>query len=96
MFYGAGAGGLETASAVLGDLVSAARRHVIGGPGVVGSARADLPVLDHGVVETRYQITLAVRGRAGRARARSPASCRERGVSIETVEQSQGRFGRHR
>jgi len=33
MFYGAGAGGVETASAVLGDLVSAARRHVIGGPG---------------------------------------------------------------
>ena len=28
MFYGAGAGGMETASAVLGDLVSAARRHV--------------------------------------------------------------------
>src|SRR5690606_12664788 len=34
MFYGAGAGGIETASAVLGDLVSAARRHVIGGPGL--------------------------------------------------------------
>src|SRR5690606_14171045 len=33
MFYGAGAGGRQTASAVLGDLVSAARRHVIGGPG---------------------------------------------------------------
>ncbi len=31
MFYGAGAGGPETASAVLGDIVSAARRHVVGG-----------------------------------------------------------------
>ncbi|HRP99849.1 MAG TPA: homoserine dehydrogenase, partial [Terrimesophilobacter sp.] len=37
MFYGAGAGGRETASAVLGDVVSAARRHVIGGPGIAES-----------------------------------------------------------
>ncbi len=28
MFYGAGAGGIQTASAVMGDLVSAAKRHV--------------------------------------------------------------------
>ena len=34
MFYGAGAGGVQTASAVLGDVVSAARRHVAGGVGV--------------------------------------------------------------
>ena len=46
MFYGAGAGGVETASAVLGDVVSAARRHVVGGPGVAESTHADLPVLD--------------------------------------------------
>ena len=32
MFYGQGAGGTPTASAVLGDLVSAARRLVLGGP----------------------------------------------------------------
>jgi homoserine dehydrogenase len=87
MFYGAGAGGPETASAVLGDLVSAARRHVIGGPGLIGSAGADLPVLDHGVVETRYQITLAVRDEPG-VLARLAGIVSERGVSIETVEQS--------
>lgn len=34
MFYGAGAGGVQTASAVLGDVVSAARRHIAGGVGV--------------------------------------------------------------
>ncbi|HXR45689.1 MAG TPA: homoserine dehydrogenase, partial [Pseudolysinimonas sp.] len=44
MFYGAGAGGIQTASAVLGDLVSAARRHVIGGPGVAESTHGNLPV----------------------------------------------------
>ncbi|MEN9604304.1 MAG: hypothetical protein RL545_993 [Actinomycetota bacterium] len=43
MFYGAGAGGAQTASAVLGDLVSAAKRHVIGGPGLADSAHANLP-----------------------------------------------------
>ncbi|MFZ4079246.1 MAG: homoserine dehydrogenase, partial [Microbacteriaceae bacterium] len=37
MFYGAGAGGPETASAIMGDVVSAARRHVIGGPGLAES-----------------------------------------------------------
>jgi homoserine dehydrogenase len=87
MFYGAGAGGPETASAVLGDLVSAARRHVIGGPGLIGPAGADLPVLDAGVVETRYQITLAVRDEPG-VLARLAGIVSEHGVSIETVEQS--------
>jgi homoserine dehydrogenase len=89
MFYGAGAGGRETASAVLGDLVSAARRHVIGGPGLLGPAGADLPVLDPGVVETRYQITLAVRDEPG-VLARLAGIVSEHGVSIETVEQSRG------
>ena len=45
MFYGAGAGGVQTASAVLGDVVSAARRHVVGGPGVAESTHANLPIL---------------------------------------------------
>ena len=43
MFYGAGAGGVQTASAVLGDVVSAARRHIAGGIGVGESTRANLP-----------------------------------------------------
>ena len=43
MFYGAGAGGVQTASAVLGDVVSAARRHIAGGVGVGESTRANLP-----------------------------------------------------
>jgi hypothetical protein len=47
MFYGAGAGGVQTASAVLG-VVSAARRHIAGGVGVgestrQSSGRADRP-----------------------------------------------------
>src|SRR5690606_18261920 len=65
MFYGAGAGGIEPASAVLGDVVSAARRHVAGGVGVGESTRANLPVAPVGRVVTRYQITLEVEDRPG-------------------------------
>lgn len=65
MFYGAGAGGVQTASAVLGDVVSAARRHIAGGVGVGESTRANLPVLPIGRITTRYQITLDVADEAG-------------------------------
>lgn len=65
MFYGAGAGGVETASAVLGDLVSTARRHVVGGPGIQTSDHADLPILPIDRVNTRYLITLEVSDEPG-------------------------------
>ncbi|RFA20286.1 homoserine dehydrogenase [Subtercola boreus] len=87
MFYGAGAGGLETASAVLGDLVSAARRHVAGGPGVAESLTAHLPVLDIGKVQTRYQITLEVVDATG-VLATIAGIFSDHGVSVETLEQS--------
>ena len=45
MFYGAGAGGTPTASAVLGDLVAVARNVVGGTPGPVEVTYAKLPVL---------------------------------------------------
>jgi homoserine dehydrogenase len=87
MFYGSGAGGLQTASAVMGDLVSAAKRHVAGGPGLADSAHADLPVLPISRVTTRYQITLAVSDQPG-VLAQIANIFAEHGVSIETVEQS--------
>ena len=87
MFYGAGAGGRETASAVLGDLVSAARRHVIGGPGVAESTHANLPILPISRVTTRYQISLGVVDQPG-VLAAIATLFSEHGVSIETVEQS--------
>ena len=87
MFYGAGAGGRETASAVLGDLVSAARRHVVGGPGVAESTHANLTVLPMSSVTTRYQITLAVVDEPG-VLAGIATLFAEHGVSVETVSQS--------
>jgi len=89
MFYGAGAGGIETASAVLGDLVSAARRHVIGGPGVAESTHANLPVLPISSVTTRYQITLSVVDQPG-VLAQIAGMFSEHGVSVEAVAQSIG------
>jgi homoserine dehydrogenase len=86
-FSGAGAGGIETASAVLGDLVSAARRHVIGGPGVAESTHANLPILPISRVITRYQITLSVVDQPG-VLAAVATLFSEHGVSVETVTQS--------
>lgn len=89
MFYGAGAGGKETASAVLGDLVSAARRHVIGGPGVAESRHANLPILPMSSITTRYQITLAAADQPG-VLAEIANVFRDNGVSVETLVQSAG------
>ncbi|PRI10109.1 homoserine dehydrogenase [Leucobacter massiliensis] len=87
MFYGAGAGGKETASAVLGDLVSAARRHVVGGPGIAGSLHAELPILPVGEVNTAYQIMLQVRDEPG-VLAAIAGILADHGVSAASVEQS--------
>ncbi|MBF4573808.1 homoserine dehydrogenase [Herbiconiux sp. VKM Ac-1786] len=87
MFYGAGAGGTETASAVLGDLVSAARRHVAGGPGVGESVHANLPVFDIGSVTTRYQLTLVVTDKPG-VLAQIAGLFSEHGVSVEALQQT--------
>jgi homoserine dehydrogenase len=87
MFYGAGAGGVQTASAVLGDVVSAARRHIAGGVGVGESTRANLPTVPIGRVITRYQITLEVDDQPG-VLATVAGILSEGRVSIATVEQT--------
>jgi homoserine dehydrogenase len=86
MFYGAGAGGIQTASAVLGDLVSAAKRHVAGGPGLADSVHANLTTLGIDRVVTQYQITIEVVDQPG-VLAQIANIFSENGVSIETVEQ---------
>jgi homoserine dehydrogenase len=86
MFYGKGAGGDPTASAVLGDVVAVARHRVGGGRGPGESAYADLPVLDMGQALTRYHISLDVQDRPG-VLAQVATAFAEHGVSIETVRQ---------
>ncbi|WP_314422220.1 homoserine dehydrogenase [uncultured Microbacterium sp.] len=87
MFYGAGAGGVQTASAVLGDVVSAARRHIAGGVGVGESTRANLPVVPIGHVTTRYQITLEVSDSPG-VLATVAGILSDGDVSVATVVQT--------
>ncbi|MGO1434873.1 MAG: homoserine dehydrogenase [Canibacter sp.] len=87
MFYGAGAGGVETASAVLGDLVSVARRHVVGGPGISNDSYAKLPVLPIDDIHTRYQITLTAVDRPGVLEEISGLLA-QKNVSIARMEQS--------
>src|SRR5690606_20001524 len=92
MFYGQGAGGAPTASAVLGDIVSVARHIAGGGKGPRESNYADLPVLPIASASTRFQIRLDVVDRPGVLAAVS-AILAAKGVSIETVRQHPGEAG---
>ena len=65
MFYGRGAGGAPTASAVLGDLIAIARNMTRGGSGHGESDYAELKLADRGSVLTRYLIRLDVNDRPG-------------------------------
>ncbi len=87
MFYGAGAGGVQTASAVLGDIVSAVRRRLAGGAAISESTRANLPSLAIEDVQTRYQVALEVADEPG-VLASIASLLGERGVSIATALQS--------
>lgn len=86
MFYGQGAGGAPTASAVLGDLVAVARNLVVAGKGPRESAHADLPVRPMGKTPTRYHISLDVADRLG-VLSQVAATFNEHGVSISVVRQ---------
>ncbi|MBG6223603.1 homoserine dehydrogenase [Arthrobacter sp. CAN_A2] len=86
MFYGQGAGGTPTASAVLGDVVSAARRMVLGGPGRTETTTGHVPPLSIDTVRTSYCIGLEVADQPG-VLARIAQIFAENGVSIETMRQ---------
>ncbi|MFE6406133.1 homoserine dehydrogenase [Streptomyces sp. NPDC057837] len=91
MFYGPGAGGSPTASAVLGDLVAVCRNRLSGTTGPGESAYAALPVSPMGDVVTRYHISLDVADKPG-VLAQVATVFAEHGVSIDTVRQ-QGKDG---
>lgn len=65
MFYGRGAGGLPTASAVLGDLMEAARFVGRGGSGTACTCFHRRPVAEMGSVLSRFYIRLRVADRVG-------------------------------
>ena len=86
MFYGPGAGGAPTASAVLGDLVTVARNRLAETRGAGESSYADRAVLPMGETLTRYHVSIDVDDRPGVLAAVATAFA-EQGVSIQTVRQ---------
>ncbi|MEV8156654.1 homoserine dehydrogenase [Kocuria salsicia] len=88
MFYGQGAGGDPTASAVLGDLVSAARAIALGATGIPLEPYAALPAVSMDDVTTRLAVTLAANDRLG-VLARLAKVFADLGVSISTMQQSE-------
>ena len=87
MFYGRGAGGEPTASAVLGDLVAIARHKVLGGIGPKESDYASLNIAAIGQTKTRYLIRLNVADKPGVLESVAHVFA-SHGVSIQTVRQS--------
>jgi homoserine dehydrogenase len=86
MFYGQGAGGEPTASAVLGDLVAVARNRLAGasGQGPTGYANLDVrPIAD---TPTRYHVSLDVADKPGVLATVAQEFARHE-VSIATVRQ---------
>src|SRR5690349_2680250 len=65
MFYGRGAGGAPSASAVVGDIVAVARNRLTGARAPSESAYAQLTASPIGEVVTRYHVCLDVSDRAG-------------------------------
>ncbi len=87
MFYGQGAGGTPTASAVLGDLVSAARRIVLGGPAGTETSTGNVAALPIDAAVTSYYIGLDVADQPG-VLARIAQLFAQHGVSIEIMRQT--------
>ena len=77
-----------TASAVLGDFVSLARRLVLGGPGVPESSYAQLPATGLGDIISRYSVGMLVDDKLGVlaniSRYFSPSTV----ISVDSLRQS--------
>ncbi|WP_281199985.1 homoserine dehydrogenase [Nonomuraea candida] len=86
MFYGKGAGGAPTASAVLGDLVAVGRNRLAGTRGPEESTYADLTVHPMGETVTRCHVALDVADKPG-VLARVAELFATHDVSIQTVRQ---------
>jgi homoserine dehydrogenase len=86
MFYGAGAGGTPTASAVLGDLVAVARNRLAGTRGPDATTYTGLPVMPMGDTLTRYHVSIDVADRPG-VLARVADAFARHDVSIRAARQ---------
>ncbi|MFZ2428464.1 MAG: homoserine dehydrogenase [Propioniciclava sp.] len=88
MFMGPGAGGSPTASAVLGDIVTAARNRVRGVSGPGESAYSSPGITPAGAVRSRYYLSVTVRDEPGVLARVAEAMARQE-ISIAAVRQEQ-------
>jgi homoserine dehydrogenase len=86
MLYGRGAGGSPTASAVLGDLVDAAKNLVEGRKGATVGALADKPIRPIDEVESQFYLSMEVADRPG-VLATIAAEFGRHAVSIRSMQQ---------
>jgi homoserine dehydrogenase len=87
MFYGRGAGGAPTASAILGDVVAVARHIALDSVGQRETDYADRNIAPIESTKTRFLIRLEVADKAG-VLAAIAITFANQGVSIQTVNQS--------
>jgi len=87
MFYGPGAGGAPTASAVMGDVMSIATRKLRGGPGRTHTARRNLQSLDVGAATTRYMVVVRAADASG-VLAKVAGTFADHQVSIKSMNQT--------
>jgi len=86
MFYGRGAGGIPTASSVLGDVVAASRNRIAGSIGPAQSTYADLELRPIGEAKTAYYLNLRVADVSG-VLASVSSEFAKHDVSIQAVRQ---------
>ena len=86
MFYGRGAGGMPTASAVLGDVIDAAKNLVSGARGATIGTLARKPIRPIDEVESQFYLQLEVADEPG-VLAAIAEQFGARGVSIKSMQQ---------
>jgi len=87
MFYGRGAGGAPTASAILGDLVAVTRHAAYSTVGYGESDYADLDIAPIGEVKSQFFVRIHVADKSGVLAAIASTFASEN-ISIQTVRQS--------
>jgi len=87
MFYGRGAGGAPTASAILGDVVAVARHIALNSVGQRETDYADRDIAPIESTKTKFLIRLEVTDKAG-VLAAIATTFANHGVSIQTVNQA--------
>jgi homoserine dehydrogenase len=87
MFYGRGAGGAPTASAILGDLVAVTRHRAYSTVGYGESDYADLDIAPVGEVKSQFFVRLFVADKSGVLASIAQVFASEN-ISIQTVRQA--------